>query len=115
LACYVKQGSGFEVAFIAKDETQLLVLEKRDLRVVGLYRPFTNHNGLTLNENFDCLMKALSDVTTGDKLTMIGGDFNLDYLRMNDRAYPLSSALLRLEIWAIENGLTQHICTVCAS
>jgi len=112
LACYAKNDSGFELSFIARDEVQIIGMENKKIRAYGIYRPFTNHNGLSQGANFDCLLKCLNEIPIGDKTTYVGGDFNADYLRMNDPSYHLATYLNRLEIWSIENGLTQHISEV---
>lgn len=103
LACYCREGSGFEVIYIPDDEVQLIGLENKSMRVYGIYRPFTNCNGLTLSANLDKLVQVLHGLPIGDKPTFIGGDFNIEANKNGD------PALLRMELWMIECGLTQYI------
>lgn len=109
LACLVRINAEYEVSSFKTDNNEILVLESKTKRFVGIYRPFTNHNGATLGQNFDRLVSTLSKLQTDDKDTIVGGDFNLDALKTNINGYKNSSQLLRMELWSTDAGLSQHI------
>jgi len=54
-------------------------------------------------------MKSLRGIKMDDKQRVVGGDFNIDYLKMDAKATGLNSLLYDLELWSIESGLSQHI------
>lgn len=108
LACYIELNSGYKVTL---DSTgcEILVVENDTRKFVGVYRPFTYYNGLTIGENLDKMLTVLKGIDTDLKDTIIGGDFNLDYMMLNKLDYANRSQLLKLDLWSIEVGLVQHI------
>lgn len=63
LACYVRFGSGFELKQIETYGSEILCLESDSHRFIGVYRPFTNHNNLSLTDNFH----VFHEVSQGNK------------------------------------------------
>jgi len=109
LACYVKCNMGFEVRELGKDGTEFICVENKTTRFIGVYRQFTYHNELTLSHNFERLLSGVSANIDDTKTTLVGGDFNLDFKKLNDTSYANRSMLIRLDLWSIEMGLTQQI------
>jgi hypothetical protein len=85
--------------------------------VIGVYRPFKVELGSTLQEQFDNTIRYIDmKVSEMDKSKnpriLVGGDFNLDFLRVGDNSYAGTQMLNKLGTWAASQGLSQLITNI---
>jgi len=92
-----------------KDE--ILIFERGDFSIIGIYRPFKKLSGETAQSNFTRLLQCIQNYIDENKKKkiVIMGDFNVDYLKMGDRTYQhhqLSSSLSDFQTY---NNLEQLV------
>jgi len=87
---------------IIPDDVEILIYENNTHRIVGTYRPFTNINNNNQATYFEKLLTTLGRASRTTKRFCAGGDLNVNYSKN-------SHFKDKLEEWAIESDLTQHI------
>jgi len=83
LACYVKNGIKYNRRTdLEKKGLEIIILDSKKVRIIGLYRPFKMLNGESTIENFDRIMSTLkgSVESNNGKDYICGGDFNVNWL-----------------------------------
>jgi len=90
---------------------EVIILEKEQNTIIGLYRPFKTLEGETASSNFtrliDCLQSYI--VKNPQRKLVIVGDINIDYLKIGDKSYQrhlLAEALLDFQV---RNVLDQKV------
>jgi len=90
---------------------EIIIMEKLNRTIIGIYRPFKVYQGETASQNFVRLLNCIQmymDKNRTIKITIIG-DFNVDYLKMGDRSYQRYQLANTLLDFQIQNGLIQKV------
>ncbi len=100
--CYIQSNIPFEVVQVHEDILDVVAIDCKGVRVIGVYKPFKLPSNHTSTSFFNRLLESLTQLTKTKKQIVIGGDFNVN-LDSN------SAELDSLEDWAITCGLQQLV------
>ena len=81
--------------------------DKKNTRIINVYRSFNPPNNQTQREHFDSLLHLLNANITNN--TIMIGDFNLDYSKRFDINYSYKNYFTAFEMITSEHGLLQLI------
>jgi len=102
MACYIKSSINYKIIKIADETLDIIAIETKQDRLVGVYKGFKLPTGKDRVSFFDSIVATLVSVSKTNKLLTVGGDFNVDLLTP-------SANLAELERWSINRGLTQLV------
>jgi len=102
VACYIKSNISYKVVPIKDHDLDIIAIETRFERVIGLYRGFKLPTGKSRTSFFDTILESLKNLVKTTKLVTIGGDFNVDL-------FTKSANLNDLDNWSIRAGLDQLV------
>lgn len=101
MACYVHSSLHFKRLHVERP-VDIVAIDIRPLRVIGVYRGFKLPQWLSKNQYLDLILKNLKKLTKTDRTLLIGGDFNADWTKNGLET-------LKLQNWAINSGLQQLV------
>jgi len=104
LVCFVKKDAGFKQVESEhiKDDLEMLIIENKYQRCVGIYRPFKMVNSNTRSSYFKKMIESLTWSKQTTKKLSVCGDFNINWnLESPEKEI--------LETWAIDAGVIQLI------
>jgi exonuclease III len=102
VVCYVQSNIPFSVVPINDDLLDIVAIDFKGLRVIGIYKPFKIPTNLNSTTFLSRLLETLTILTQTQKQLIIGGDFNVN---LDHHSLELDL----LEEWAITCGLHQLI------
>ena len=93
------------------DTDELIIMEKNDLTVIGIYRPFKKLKNETARGNLERLLNKIQNYTDQNinRKIIITGDFNVDYNRIGDKRYQCYHLANMIMDFQVKNNLEQKI------
>ena len=104
-SAFFKSFLGFKATVF---DTEVIALTNDTIRLVGVYRQFKLWPGQTHLSELEKMLTALGSLHS-NKLTLVGGDFNIYWSRKFDSSYHSSSLLTLLEEWADNYTMSQVV------
>ena len=106
LCAYVNNSIQYQRQETLEGQCEMIIIDVRGLRIIGIYHPFKIFTGETSTSNFDRLVGTLRRAASTQNLEVYcGGDFNVDWLKdSNNRD--------ALQAWAYDCDLTQVVSTI---
>jgi hypothetical protein len=100
---YVKRGLGIvRHNELENNDNEIIVLRLKKQFLVGVYAGFKTEPGETVQTNFERLLLNLGTICDKAASVIVGGDFNADPERANQK----SDSLIE---WQLNHGLDQHV------
>jgi len=110
ICVYYKNSWTINEQYMSKHD-EIVILERGELSVIGIYRPFKLLQGETATTNFERLLAKIEQYIEQNrhKKLIILGDFNVDYLKFGDVTYQRHNLADQLLDFQIRNGLGQQV------
>jgi len=110
MCCFFKNDWAPNMTEMGKED-EIIILEKKDWTIIGIYRPFKVYENETASGNFSRLITRMQNYMTKyqDRKIIITGDFNIDYQKIGDKTYPRHQLATELMEFQIKNNLTQKV------
>jgi len=101
VCAYVREGVGYKrMTNVESNTVDVIALELENFIIVGIYKPFKQT--VPTIDNLDGLLESLRNIGISSKKVLVGGDFNVDWLKESSNKDKLSN-------WASELNLVQSI------
>ncbi len=109
---YIKSSIALE-AGVSLYESEVIGIRVGSVLLAGTYRQFKLWPGQSHKNELVKMLAIISELVqkNDDSLPVIGGDFNLDWLRKHDAGYHAHGLMSHIEEWADDLGFNQLIKT----
>ena len=114
-ATLIKNGINYERRIDLEGiDSHLVIIDvnlSKKYRIVNIYRTFNPPTNETQLEHFERQLDTIRNAITSleNRSIIIGGDFNIDYERIEDLSYRNRSLCNRLSLWSENESLVQII------